>query len=75
MIDPGGSGGDELYSLTAEVEFAYVIRGALEVVLATQTVRLERGDAFTFPGTEPHTWRNASKTEAAEVLWVLAPAP
>lgn len=75
VIEPAGTGGEELYSLKAEVEFAYVLDGALEVVLSTDTVRLERGDALTFPGSEPHTWRNASAHQAAEVLWVLAPAP
>ena len=43
--------------------------------LRVETVRLQRGDAFTFRGSESHTWHNTSDTESAEVLWVLAPAP
>jgi transcriptional regulator with XRE-family HTH domain len=74
-IAPGGTGGPELYTLNCEVEFVYVVRGELEVTLSGEAVRLGAGDAFTFPGREPHTWGNPSGTEGCEVLWVLAPAP
>ncbi|MEU4164311.1 cupin domain-containing protein [Actinoplanes sp. NPDC026670] len=73
-VEPGGSGGDELYTLDCEVEFVYVISGSLEIRLSEETVLLNTGDAFTFPGREPHTWMNAT-SGAAEVVWVLAPAP
>lgn len=75
VMEPGGTGGDELYSLDCNTEFVYVVRGTLVVTLATGNVQLSTGDAFTFPGREPHTWQNASDTEPCEVLWVLAPAP
>jgi transcriptional regulator with XRE-family HTH domain len=74
-IEPGGTGGDELYSLDCEIEFAHVIAGRLEVLLSDEVIVLGTGDSLTFPGREPHTWRNASKSEPCEVLWVLAPAP
>lgn len=74
-IQVGGTGGDELYTLDTEVEFVYVVRGELVVSLTDQTVHLTTGDAFTFPGREPHSWANPSKTQATEALWVLAPAP
>jgi transcriptional regulator with XRE-family HTH domain len=73
-VEPGGGGGDELYTLDCEVEFVYVIRGSLEIRLSEETVLLSAGDAFTFPGREPHTWSNAT-TGDTEVVWVLAPAP
>jgi transcriptional regulator with XRE-family HTH domain len=73
-VEPGGSGGEELYTLDCEVEFVYVISGSLEIHLAEETVLLHTGDAFTFPGREPHTWSNAT-TGDTEVVWVLAPAP
>ncbi|WP_433789008.1 helix-turn-helix domain-containing protein [Actinoplanes sp. CA-252034] len=73
-VEPGGSGGDELYTLDCEVEFVYVVRGGLELRLSDETVQLTTGDAFTFPGREPHTWSNAT-SETTEVVWVLAPAP
>lgn len=75
VVAPGGTGGEELYTLDCDTEFVYVVRGELVVTLSTGSEHLRAGDAFTFPGREPHTWRNASGTEVAEVLWVLAPAP
>jgi transcriptional regulator with XRE-family HTH domain len=74
-VEPGGGGGDELYTLDCEVEFVYVIRGSLELRLTEETVHLGAGDAFTFPGREPHTWSNAADSDECEVVWVLAPAP
>lgn len=74
-IEPGGSGGTELYTLDCEVEFVYVVRGGLVVTLSGEAVHLRTGDAFTFPGREPHTWANDSGVEECEVLWALAPAP
>lgn len=75
IIEPGGTGGSELYSLDCEIEFAYVVAGMLELVFTEEVIVLDTGDAITFPGREPHTWRNASKSDTCEVLWVLAPAP
>ncbi len=74
-IEPGGHGGDELYTLDCDVEFVYVIHGELTVTLSNETVRLSAGDAFTFPGREPHTWGNGRKDAECEILWALAPAP
>ena len=75
IIEPGGSGGDMLYALDAEVEFVFVLKGEFSIILGTDTHSLGAGDAMTFRDREPHTWRNPSKTASAEVLWVLAPAP
>jgi len=74
-IEPGGAGGEELYSLDCKVEFVYVVAGHLAVTLLGETLSLDPGDAFTFPGREPHTWANARRDASCEVLWVLAPAP
>lgn len=74
VIEPGGSGGDELYALACEAECAYVLSGTVEVVLENGSERLSAGDAMTFPGNAPHTWRNPGP-DACEVLWILAPAP
>lgn len=74
-IDPGGTGGKELYTLDCEIEFVYVVRGELHVTLSSESVLLTAGDAVTFPGREPHTWANARTDEECEVLWALAPAP
>ena len=75
VIDPGGSAGLDLYVLETEIEFAYVLRGTLIIVIGEETFSLETGDAMTFRGRDPHTWRNASAAEECEVLWMLAPAP
>ena len=74
-IEPGGTGGDELYTLDCEVEFVYVVDGRLRITLTAQSVLLDTGDAFTFPGREPHTWANDDPRRACRVLWALAPAP
>lgn len=75
IIEPGGSAGDDLYSLDCDVEFVYVLRGTLTVTLADDDHSLAAGDSMTFRGRDPHTWRNPSRDTVAEVLWVLAPAP
>ena len=75
ILDGGGHGGAELYTLDCETEFAYVVEGRLDVVLEDETVTLGTGDAMTFPGRTPHTWRNHSATKPCEVIWVLSPAP
>jgi quercetin dioxygenase-like cupin family protein len=74
VIEPGGSGGAELYALNCEVEFVYVLRGQLEMVLGPERHLLNTGDAMTFRGRDPHTWLNPSDQQV-EVLWVMSPAP
>ena len=74
-IAPGAGAGDELSSLPGEVEFVYVLEGALELRVAEETHVLERGDAITYQLSKPHTWRNASQTEPLRVLWVSVPNP
>src|SRR3954469_4430882 len=75
LVEPGGGGGPELYALACDVEFVYVVAGALTLLLPGETVELASGDAFTMPGATPHTWLNPSTTAPAEVLWALTPAP
>ena len=75
VIGPLGHGGQELYTLDCDTEFVYVLAGSLEVIVEDDVTTLTTGDAMTFPGRTPHTWRNPSPDESAEVLWVLSPAP
>jgi transcriptional regulator with XRE-family HTH domain len=75
IVEPGGGGGPELYALACDVEFVYVVSGELRLLLPGEMVDLGVGDAFTMPGTTPHTWLNPSTTAPAEVLWALTPAP
>ena len=74
VIEPGGNGGEELYALACDAECAYVLSGRVEVVLEHGSETLDAGDAMTFPGSSPHTWRNPGD-EPCEVLWIMAPAP
>jgi transcriptional regulator with XRE-family HTH domain len=73
VMEPGASGGAELYTINSEVEVVYVVRGAIEVRFADEVVLLDAGDALTFEGREPHSWENTS-SDIVEVLWTLAPA-
>lgn len=75
FIEPGGSGGESQYSLDCDIEFIFVLKGALELLMGDEVFALGEGDAMTLRGREPHTWRNASTTAECEVIWMLAPAP
>ncbi len=75
VMDGGGHGGSELYSLDCKAEFVFVLTGTLELVLEDEILTLSAGDALTLPGRILHTWRNGSATASCEVLWVLSPAP
>lgn len=75
VIDPGGTGGSELYTLNCELEVAYCLKGAVDLLFNDRRQRLEAGDALTFAGGEPHTWVNASDSRKAELIWALVPAP
>ena len=75
LIEPGGTGGAVQYVLDCDVEFIFISRGSLEVLMGDDLIELDEGDALTIAGRAPHTWRNASSTERCEVLWMLAPAP
>lgn len=74
-IEPGGTGGSDLYTINCEIEVVYVLKGSIEMVFSDRTQKLTAGDALTFSGGEPHTWNNASTARGAEVVWVLVPAP
>ena len=73
-IQPGGGSGDEPYALPADVEFALVLAGQLDITVAGERVTLHEGDAFTFPGTAEHTFRAAIGIGPTRVLWVFSPA-
>ena len=74
-IAPGGGGGEEAYTLSADHEFVFVIAGSLRITVADVEHLLGPGDSLTFSPREPHSWANASVTEPATVLWVMAPPP
>jgi transcriptional regulator with XRE-family HTH domain len=75
VIEPGGSGGRELYTINCKSETAYILKGMIDLHFADGSRRLRAGDALTFPGTEPHNWTNPDDKRGAEMIWVLVPAP
>ena len=74
-IPPRGSAGDEPYTLPADVELVYVLRGTLELRVGEETHLLKEGDTFSYSPRDPHTWRNPSETDDAVVLWTALPNP
>lgn len=72
VIQPGGAGEAEPYAIDCELEIWHVVSGALDVTLHDATHRLGAGDTLTFPGREPHTWRNAADGESV-VIFTLIP--
>jgi len=75
LVEPGGHGGEKLYSTECETELAYVLQGTIEIIFVHHHEILHTGDALTFCGREPHSWRNTSAKDGAEIIWVLAPSP
>jgi transcriptional regulator with XRE-family HTH domain len=72
--EPGGSAGDELYTLDGDVVVAYVLSGQLEFRFADETVLLQEGDSITYVSTQAHTWANPSASEGTHFLFFCAPA-
>ena len=74
VIEPGGGSGDEAYELPVDVEFVFLVRGRITLVVDGRPHELAAGDAITFAPSVPHAFHNPTEDEIAEVLWVLAPA-
>ena len=72
VIAPGGAGENELYAIDCDVEVWHVVTGRLEVRMHDETFEVGEGDTLTFPGREPHTWRNLHDEETL-VLMTLVP--
>lgn len=71
-VEPGGSGGDELYTVSCDVESLHVVAGEVTVHFADRVIALNVGDTLTFPGSSPHTWKAGAG--GAEIMWILIPA-
>jgi transcriptional regulator with XRE-family HTH domain len=74
-IEPGAGPGEGLYTLPADVELVYVLDGELELRINEETFLLECGDALTYSPRDPHTWRNPSADQDADVMWFAIPNP
>ncbi|MGH3024446.1 MAG: helix-turn-helix domain-containing protein [Gaiellaceae bacterium] len=74
-IEPGGTGGEDLYTLPADVELVYVVEGTLELRVGDETHEIAAGESFTYSPRDPHTWRNPSDSQETIVLWLAVPNP
>jgi transcriptional regulator with XRE-family HTH domain len=72
-LDSEAYGGDELYTINCDVEVLHVISGEITIEFTDRFERLRPGDTITFPGREPHNWRNVGDGPA-EVIWTIIPA-
>ncbi len=61
--EEGADTGPELYSHAGE-ECGFCIEGRIELTVNGRSEVLEPGDAFYFPSTLPHRWRNVGKRPA-----------
>lgn len=73
-IHPGGHGGEELYTLEANVTFVTVLEGELEMIVEDAHYFLGVGDSMTVSSRIPHNWRNPSAKQT-RVVWVTNPHP
>ena len=73
VLDPGASGGEELYTINCDLEILHVLRGSLRVRLVGGSIDLAEGDTMTLAGREPHSWDNESDMET-ELIWTIVPA-
>lgn len=72
-LDSGADGGDEMYTINCDAEALHVISGEITIEFTDRAERLRPGDTITFPGREPHNWRNEGDGPA-EVIWTIVPA-
>jgi len=72
-MDPGATGGKELYRVQAEEEFVLVIQGAITMTLEDKDYTLKKGDAFTFDPRREHTFANASSSQKAIAVFAFTP--
>lgn len=68
----GADTGDDLLVHEGE-EAGILIRGRVEVTVGKETRILEKGDAYYFPSTLPHRFRNVGNEEA-EIVSAATPA-
>jgi quercetin dioxygenase-like cupin family protein/DNA-binding Xre family transcriptional regulator len=71
-FQPGASYRNDAIAHSGE-EFAYVLTGAVELILGEQTHRLEQGDSIRFSPEVPHAFRNASANGIAMIVGAATP--
>lgn len=73
VLEPGASGGAELYTINCDIEVLHVLKGEMVMRFAQGDATLKTGDTLTLAGREPHSWSNTSDFQT-EVIWTIVPA-
>lgn len=68
-LAPGGTPRDEKHAHFGN-EAALVLSGTIRFDVADETFDLDTGDAIHYHSSEPHNFANASKREAASMIWL-----
>ncbi|OWT73487.1 XRE family transcriptional regulator [Achromobacter sp. HZ28] len=74
FIEPGGSTGEDLFTIERGEQVGLVLTGTLELWIEDKSFTLHPGDSFRYHSKAPHRWRNPG-AERAEVIWVVAATP
>lgn len=74
FVQPGGSTGEELFTIERGEQVGLVLSGMLELWVEDKCFTLNPGDSFRYHSKTPHRWRNPGQ-EVAEVIWVVAAIP
>ena len=75
-IEPGASPDRRFWSVNADIALVYVVSGNLEMLFnhGERLVRLEEGEALTYPPREPHRWVNPSESTPTDIIIFNMPA-
>ncbi|MBJ2149330.1 cupin domain-containing protein [Paracoccus sp. IB05] len=74
-IAPGGTAGDQLYSLRSEEELVLVISGDLALNIEGEEAILHQGDSLTFDPRRLHSFRNPSSSFPTIAVFIMTPPP
>ncbi|MFA4912053.1 MAG: helix-turn-helix domain-containing protein [Comamonadaceae bacterium] len=74
FIEPGGSTGEDLFTIERGEQVGLVLVGTLELWVEDKSFTLHAGDSFRYHSKTPHRWRNPGQIKT-EVVWVVAATP
>ncbi|HEX9448057.1 MAG TPA: helix-turn-helix domain-containing protein [Dongiaceae bacterium] len=74
-MEPGGTGGEKLYSLRCDEEMVLVIAGEVVIQIEEEKHHMQAGDSLTFDPRRAHTFYNPSRDNKAVAVFVITPPP
>lgn len=74
-VAPGGTTGEQPYVLSSDEAFLLVVAGRIEMRVDGAAFELGTGDALTYDPRKAHGFRNLSRADSAQVLFVVTPPP